>query len=72
MSAEHWAKVVELWRVRTEQLFTNPDIAYVYIFENTGEAIGVTMPHPHGQIYALPMVPPLVARELNSVRAHGG
>jgi len=70
MSAEHWAKVVELWRGRTEQLFANPDIAYVQIFENAGEAIGVTMPHPHGQIYALPLLPPLVQRELESARLH--
>jgi len=69
MTAEHWSKVVDTWRGRTEQLFANPDIAYVHIFENAGEAIGVTMPHPHGQIYALPMVPPLVERELESARA---
>lgn len=70
MSALHWGKVVELWLARTQQLFANPDIAYVFIFENTGEAIGVTMPHPHGQIYALPMIPPLVERELDSARIH--
>lgn len=70
MSAAHWAKVVELWRQRTEQLFSNAAVACVHIFENTGEAIGVTMPHPHGQIYALPMAPPLVQRELDSVRLH--
>ena len=70
MSAEHWAKVVELWRDRSVQLFANPDVAYAFIFENTGEAIGVTMPHPHGQIYALPMLPPLVQRELDSARLH--
>ncbi len=70
MPADHWAKVVELWRERTEQLFANPDIAYLHIFENAGEAIGVTMPHPHGQIYAMPMVPPLVQRELDSAQAH--
>ncbi len=70
MTAEHWERVVETWRARTEQLFANPDVAYVYIFENTGEAIGVTMPHPHGQIYAMPFVPPLVARELESAREH--
>ncbi len=70
MPASHWAKVVETWRARTEQLFANPDIAYVYIFENAGEAIGVTMPHPHGQIYALPMIPRLVAREFDSARSH--
>ena len=70
MGAEHWAKVIETWRARTEQHFANPDIAWVQIFENAGEAIGVTMPHPHGQIYALPMFPPLVARELESARIH--
>lgn len=70
MSAEHWAKVVELWRDRSVQLFANPDVAYAFIFENTGEAIGVTMPHPHGQIYALPLLPPLVQRELDSARLH--
>jgi UDPglucose--hexose-1-phosphate uridylyltransferase len=68
--AEHWAKVVEVWRDRSVQLFANPDIAYPFIFENTGEAIGVTMPHPHGQIYALPLLPPLVQRELDSARQH--
>jgi len=70
MSFSHWAKVVELWRERSEQLFANPDIAYVFIFENTGEAIGVTMPHPHGQIYGLPVLAPLVQRELDSARLH--
>ena len=34
-----------------------------FIFENTGEAIGVTMPHPHGQIYSFPFIPPLLQRE---------
>ncbi len=70
LTAEHWGKIVETWRSRTEQLFASPDIAYVQIFENAGEAVGVTMPHPHGQIYALPIVPPLAARELESARLH--
>src|SRR4051794_17311878 len=34
MSAEHWAKVVETWRARTEQVMADPAIAYVHIFEN--------------------------------------
>lgn len=66
MSAEHWRKIVDLWTCRTAELFQDPTLAQVYIFENTGEAIGVTMPHPHGQIYAFPFVPPLIARELAS------
>jgi UDPglucose--hexose-1-phosphate uridylyltransferase len=68
MSAEHWAKVVDLWTERSAQLYADPEIACVYIFENTGVAIGVTMPHPHGQIYAFPFTPPLIERELTSAR----
>jgi len=66
LSAEHWRKVVDLWTRRYAELAATPGIEYVYIFENTGVAIGVTMPHPHGQIYAFPFIPPLVQRELDS------
>ncbi|PWT97115.1 MAG: galactose-1-phosphate uridylyltransferase [Terriglobia bacterium] len=62
----HWCKIIRLWTERYRQLAAHPDIRYIYIFENTGVAIGVTMPHPHGQIYAFPFVPPLVERELES------
>ncbi len=68
MTAEHWRKVVDLWCTRSAELFQDPDTAYVYVFENAGEAIGVTMPHPHGQIYAMPFLSPLVERELASAR----
>jgi len=66
LSAEHWRKVIDLWTKRSEELWANPDIALVYIFENTGVAIGVTMPHPHGQIYSFPFIPPYVERELKA------
>jgi|SRR5579871_1446020 len=66
LSIEQWNKVVGLWTRRTRELFANPDVRYVAVFENTGVAIGVTMPHPHGQIYAFPFVPPLVETELDS------
>ncbi|HKD07338.1 MAG TPA: galactose-1-phosphate uridylyltransferase [Bryobacteraceae bacterium] len=72
MSAEHWREVVDLWRSRSAQMFADPEIAYVYIFENTGEAIGVTMPHPHGQIYSMPFIPPLAERELSAAREYHG
>ena len=64
MPAAHWRLVVDLWTRRYRELAARPDIEYVQIFENTGVAIGVTMPHPHGQIYAFPFIPPLVEREL--------
>ena len=66
LSAEHWRKVIDVWIRRHGELMAIPDIQYVYIFENTGVAIGVTMPHPHGQIYSFPFIPPLVERELAS------
>jgi len=66
LSTAHWCKVIRLWTCRYQELAANPDIQHVYIFENTGVAIGVTMPHPHGQIYSFPYLPPLVARECDS------
>jgi len=70
LSADHWRKIVDLWVRRHRELAAQPDMQYVYIFENTGVAIGVTMPHPHGQIYAFPFVPPLVQRELDAASDH--
>ena len=64
MPVEHWRLVIDLWTRRFRELAARDDIEYVLIFENTGAAIGVTMPHPHGQIYAFPFIPPLVGREL--------
>lgn len=66
LSVEQWGKVVGLWTQRTEQLSASPEVAYISVFENAGVAIGVTMPHPHGQIYAFPFLPPLVATEMES------
>ena len=63
---EHWRKVIDLWTRRFAELAALPDIQYVLIFENTGTAIGVTMPHPHGQIYAFPFLSPMVQRELDA------
>ena len=67
---EQIRKVVEVWADRYAVLGALPHIRYVFIFENRGEAMGVTLHHPHGQIYALPYVPPLATRELRSAREH--
>lgn len=66
LSVEQWTKVIGLWTSRSRELFVNPEVAAVSVFENTGVAIGVTMPHPHGQIYAFPFIPPLIKTELAS------
>ena len=70
LSVEHLAKLVRLWRKRFVELKQTPGIRYVLIFENKGKVIGVTMPHPHGQIYAFPYVPPRLERELATARAY--
>jgi len=57
-------KLVRVWRDRFEQLEKHSFVKYVFIFENKGEAVGVTLHHPHGQIYAYPFVPPVVLKEL--------
>jgi UDPglucose--hexose-1-phosphate uridylyltransferase len=56
--------VIDAWADRTEALSCVPKVEHVYVFENRGEEIGVTLAHPHGQIYAYPFVPPRAARQL--------
>lgn len=70
MTQAHWRKVIGLWTSRFTELAAHPDIQYIFIFENTGVAIGVTMPHPHGQIYSFPFIPPYVEIELNSAASY--
>jgi len=60
--------LVDVWADRYEVLGSRPDVKYVFIFENKGEAIGVTLHHPHGQIYALPFIPPVAKLELAASR----
>ncbi|MBV9957572.1 MAG: galactose-1-phosphate uridylyltransferase [Acidobacteria bacterium] len=63
-------KLVRVWTDRFAELGARDYVKYVFIFENKGEAIGVTLHHPHGQIYAYPFVPPRIKRELEESRAH--
>ena len=60
--------LIDVWADRYTELGARPEVAYVYIFENKGEEVGVTLHHPHGQIYALPFVPPFAKAELDSAR----
>ena len=70
LSVDHIVKLVKLWRQRFSELKAMPGIRYVLIFENKGAVIGVTMPHPHGQIYAFPFIPPRLEKEAAAARAH--
>ncbi|MCX7920324.1 MAG: galactose-1-phosphate uridylyltransferase [bacterium] len=70
LPVEHIIKLVRLWKHRFCELAARPEIHYVFEFENKGEVIGVTMPHPHGQIYAFNYIPPKIEKELHSAQEH--
>ena len=58
------ALVLAAWIDRTVALAARPEVEQVFCFENRGQEIGVTLSHPHGQIYAYPFVTPRTARML--------
>jgi UDPglucose--hexose-1-phosphate uridylyltransferase len=60
----------DVWADRTRELGAREEVKYVFPFENRGVEVGVTLSHPHGQIYAYPFVPPIAARELQQQREH--
>jgi UDPglucose--hexose-1-phosphate uridylyltransferase len=60
--------VMDVWADRTVELGGLPGVAQVFPFENRGEEIGVTLHHPHGQIYAYPFVTPRTERMLATAR----
>jgi UDPglucose--hexose-1-phosphate uridylyltransferase len=62
--------VIEAWVDRTRALSAMPGIEQVFCFENRGEEIGVTLSHPHGQIYGYPYVTPRTQRMMQSARDH--
>jgi UDPglucose--hexose-1-phosphate uridylyltransferase len=70
LSPEHVGTVIEAWADRTRELSAVPSIEYVFCFENRGEEIGVTLSHPHGQIYGYPFVPPRFFKAAESARHH--
>jgi UDPglucose--hexose-1-phosphate uridylyltransferase len=62
--------VMAAWLDRSAELATLPGVEQVYCFENRGQEIGVTLAHPHGQIYAYPYVTPRTSRMLRAVADH--
>lgn len=75
LSTEHIYKLVELWKERYEALSKDENINYIFTFENRGAEVGVTMPHPHGQIYGYSYIPLKLQKELDNAeefyREHG-
>ncbi|MEU7009182.1 galactose-1-phosphate uridylyltransferase [Streptomyces sp. NPDC046332] len=75
LTPERVALVLDAWTDRTAELAERPGVEQVYCFENRGAEIGVTLGHPHGQIYAFPYVTPrtaLMRRQAAEHRARTG
>ncbi|MYZ40054.1 MULTISPECIES: galactose-1-phosphate uridylyltransferase [unclassified Streptomyces] len=70
LSEERAALVLDAWTDRTAELAALPQVEQVFAFENRGVEIGVTLGHPHGQIYAYPFVTPRSTLMLRSAREH--
>jgi UDPglucose--hexose-1-phosphate uridylyltransferase len=70
MSLPEIENIYDLWHHEYQTLADNPTIKNVLIFENKGKIIGVSNPHPHGQIYATNYVPKIVEREVRSAQIY--
>jgi UDPglucose--hexose-1-phosphate uridylyltransferase len=70
LSPERVATVLAAWTDRARELSALPGVEHVFVFENRGQEIGVTLSHPHGQIYAYPFVPPRTMRMIRTAERH--
>jgi len=70
LKADHVRLVMDAWTDRTRALSALAGVAQVFCFENRGAEMGVSQPHPHGQIYAFPFVTPRTSRMLDRARAY--
>ena len=66
LPAERAEALMWVWRHRYLELGAREDVHYVLIFENRGVEVGVTLHHPHGQIYGYPFLPPVPQLELSA------
>jgi UDPglucose--hexose-1-phosphate uridylyltransferase len=70
LPVERVRTVIDTWAQRTEALHAIPEVEHVFPFENRGREIGVTLAHPHGQIYAYPYLPDRTKALLDAARCH--
>tara|TARA_B100002051_G_scaffold273166_1_gene311422 strand:- start:506 stop:1555 length:1050 start_codon:yes stop_codon:yes gene_type:complete len=68
MSLERIELLIGVWIDRYVNLLDNPNVKYVLPFENRGKECGVTLHHPHGQIYAYPFIPPVIKKEIKAFK----
>lgn len=67
---ENVHKLAEMWLDCYRNMAKDEKIKYVFIFENRGDVVGVTMPHPHGQAYGYSFVPKKVREELDGAKEY--
>lgn len=63
MSVPQIRAVVDLWASEFAELAARPEIRYIQIFENKGEIMGCSNPHPHGQIWSQSTLPVEILKE---------
>jgi len=66
MSLERIELLIHAWIDRYKELLSRKDVKYVMPFENRGAECGVTLHHPHGQIYSYPFIPPVIKKEVQA------
>ena len=64
------ARLLAIWRDRSAELWADPRHHFVMVFENRGEAVGATISHPHGQVYAFDHLPPLIRQRVETLARH--
>lgn len=69
-SIEKIKRILQLWQNRWLWFQQKPNVQYIFIFENKGEEVGVTMHHPHGQLYAYSFLPLKLQIELDNCRTY--
>lgn len=62
--------VVEAWAFRTAEISQIDGIEQIFPFENHGQEIGVSLAHPHGQVYCYPFIAPKLEQELTHTEAY--
>lgn len=70
LSETHLLKIANLWAERFKVLSEDSRIKYIFEFENRGEEVGVTIPHPHGQLYAYSFIPQKIRDELANCKKY--
>ena len=60
--------LILLWKERLIASMEDPELKYTFIFENRGDVIGVSLSHPHGQLYSFPFIPPKIQKAFDSAK----